>query len=718
MPENDPNVVEQLEAPMPWIGMYAAVASTLCTLAMAADVFHGFRSRKYWFPSKYLSLNATSLALLSVAMKLPVDLTTKMYSVTDRLAKVSSLSFISIVMANFLTSLGSMDDKSLLMNVVALGIMVITITGNVCIQVIQMRSYLDLRRAFWEESVAMGLMLLLLLMFISSALTILSTKQFLETRYHDMHNSILNEEELVDITKKLRVLIKKYWVMAETSSPQFVMARSVTSTVSGIVSLIVAFNLVEAEIRIAVKEGIFDHAFSSYKQSTRVILLSQTVGVIVGAIAPTSRWFVAINHRTSTGCRRSIQDAFTVEGYWTQKLVEWRQSSLSVEIQHLKSRKVLHGLRGLILRLGIFVQHLIVMASKLVLSVSICTMRLMSFCLNYIRRSRQKHICDSNSDSGEVDMRRYVIQLQGEAELPAETLSNIFKEVDEIIRKAKKRKPEKLLNLLSKSCNFKGVTEFDSHQVPTLHPQELPHCWALPVVTLACIARAIPNVEKEKSERLLRSVTEGLRYVKLMDKLLDRKGQLAKTRAAAEAVSVEAELKGKWQNRDLDEISIKGKNAEEILQQLHEDSGRRVLEFKRNPKNSVTQNLVYWSPEVIAANSMYRVSKAILLNHGGGEHVFETLSVMIADIVAACLTNLPWAISSMCHRSGIEERERGVRKAAKYLGETEDIIALIQQRQLPILGLPPHRPTYIQEWRALLGLQNQNKDHISINIEE
>lgn len=714
MPEDDPNVVKQLEAPVVWIGMYAAAASAICTFAMAADVAGGVRSRKYWFPSQYFSLNATSLTLLAVAMKLPVDLTTKMYSVTDRLAKVSSLAFMSIATANFMTSLGSMDDKSVVMNVVALGILVVTVAGNVCIQVIQMRSFLSSRRAFWEESVAMGLMLLLLLVFVSSALTVLSTKQDLETRYHDMHCSALDADKL---KLKLKVLIKKHWVMARTSSPQFVIARSVTSTVAGFVSLLTAVVLVEAEIRSAVKEGVFDHTYSSYRQSTRWIMMSQTVGVIVGAIAPISRWFVAIDYGSSTECRESIKTALEVEEYWTQKLVEWRQSSLSVEIRHLKSRKALHVVKGFILNLCISVQHLIVKASKLVLAVSICITR-------SITSSRQKQIPDSASSDSEADMRRYVIQLQGEVELPAETLTNIFKEVDEIIKKGKMRKPRNLLNLLQRSCSFKGVTEFDSDQVPTLHPQQLPYCWSLPVVTLACIALAIPNVERQKSESLLHSVTEGLRYVKFIDKLLGKKRHLAKVRAAADAVSVEAELHRRWQNKDLDEISVKGRNGEEILRKLHEDSERTVLKFKRNPVN--------WPAKAIAANSMYRVSKTVLLYHRRGkrktdEQLFDRLSTTIADILAACLTNLPRAITIKCHLDAIEEREEGVRKAAKYLGETEEIIAHLQTRQLPILT--PDQAAYIEEWRAAIALESEDNeevlsrsesttDEVTINIED
>lgn len=110
-------------------------ASLICALAMAADTIHGFRGKKHWFPSKVFSLNATSLTMLAVAMKLPVDLTTRMYAATDRLAKICSLAFMSTAMANFMTSLGSMEDKDMLMNVTALAILVVTVV----VQVIQMR---------------------------------------------------------------------------------------------------------------------------------------------------------------------------------------------------------------------------------------------------------------------------------------------------------------------------------------------------------------------------------------------------------------------------------------------------------------------------------------------------------------------------------------------------------------------------------------------------
>ncbi|GFP92383.1 hypothetical protein PHJA_001382500 [Phtheirospermum japonicum] len=674
---------------MPWIGAYVSFASLICALLMSVDTFRGFKTKRYWFPSKYFSLDATSLTLLAVAMKLPVDLTTRMYAVTDRLAKVSSLVLLSTAMANFLTSLGSMTDKDVLMNVTALGILVITVTANVCVQVVQMHSFLDGRLAFVEEILAVGSMLLLLVMFVSSALMIPSTKRYLEKKYREMHRSALNEEERVNT---------KYWIMAETSNPQFVIARSVTCTTSGIVSLVIAVVLLEAEIRMAMEFNLLHQYVSSYGWSTRLILLAQTIGVIVGTIAPASRWFVAINFRSSNEDSNSIRTALTVEGYWTQKMVEWRQSSLSFKIRHRTSRKAVHDVRGLILKLCIFVQYLIVLASKIVLCISVCITSPIIACVNCVKRlKRQKR---------EIDIGHYVMLLDGEVELPSETLKNICEEVDKVIHKGKKQKPKNLLRLLHKSSDdFNGVADFDSRRVPSLHSGDLPYCWALPAVTLTSIALALPNVDEQKSRRLLSSVTEGLCFVKLIDDALDKKGSLGNIITAADVVWVGVELYHMWQDKDLHETSLKGKNADEILNELGNKAEKTVLEFMRDSRDCLMKNPLNWPANIVAANSMYRMSRTILLSHGkesdeSDEDLFEILSIMIADILAACLTNLAHVITMKCHRNAIEEREESVRQAALLLGQTEEILAVLQRRELPLLA--PDKAADIEEWRALV----------------
>ncbi|KAF5795186.1 hypothetical protein HanXRQr2_Chr08g0336711 [Helianthus annuus] len=110
---------------MVWIGIYIAIPSLFCILPMVADLLHGFKNKKLWFPCKYFTLNAASLTVIAVAMKLPVDLNNSMAGVVGQAAKFGSMAFMCTMMANLLPSLATMDIKELRSNVIALAVLVI-----------------------------------------------------------------------------------------------------------------------------------------------------------------------------------------------------------------------------------------------------------------------------------------------------------------------------------------------------------------------------------------------------------------------------------------------------------------------------------------------------------------------------------------------------------------------------------------------------------------
>lgn len=125
------------------------------------------------------------------------------------------------------------------------------------------------------------------------------------------------------------------------------------------------------------------------------------------------------------------------------------------------------------------------------------------------------------------------------------------------------------------------------------------------------------------------------------------------------------------------------------------------MEFKGNLNGGQKKDLVDWPIMVIAANSMHRTSQTLLLgslerNELTDERLFEQLSVMIAEVFAACLTNLPRVITMKCYCSSIVKREESVKIAARLLGETEEILEILQQLQLPSLD----------EWRVILSQPN------------
>ncbi|KAL3499559.1 hypothetical protein ACH5RR_038652 [Cinchona calisaya] len=80
-------------------------------LAVIADVFLGFRYKKLWFPTKCSTLNASSLTLLPVGMKLPTDLGNPMPGGSDQLTKLYGTVFLRTSMSVFLLSVEPINNK-------------------------------------------------------------------------------------------------------------------------------------------------------------------------------------------------------------------------------------------------------------------------------------------------------------------------------------------------------------------------------------------------------------------------------------------------------------------------------------------------------------------------------------------------------------------------------------------------------------------------------
>ncbi|CAA3033562.1 Hypothetical predicted protein [Olea europaea subsp. europaea] len=665
----------KLDSQMPWIGMYIAVASVVCSLAMAADVFHGFRSKMLWFPCKYFSFNAMSLTLLAITLKLPVDLTASTLGALEILARVSSLVLMSTAMANFMTSLGSMDNNEMVLNLAALGIMIITVTGNVYVHLITV--YFDgVLLIVCKEIIATGFIFISLVMFCSSALTVLTTRRYIECKYQEMSKIALDEEK-VDGQKfpvdKLRLvkLIFGYQKYTKYMALGSILYLPISGQQNGF------------------------YMFSQLEWHW--------------AIVSTFRWFTAAQLKCSDIGRKSFKNELKIETYWNQRLKDWRESSLPFQVRRHKCKKFLHAVRSLLLNCCLGVQYILVWASKLVLLISASFFHHIKKLKIFVNGASDDTGGSESGSDAQLDLTHYVLLLQGEPRIPIKTLKNIWNEVDKMIEKGKRQKPINLIELLHKSNNFNGVRKFDNNRVPSLRSQEPPNSWSLPVVTLTCITNALPNVSNDNANQLVRCVGEGLTYLKLIDKSLDKNGDLAIIRNAVDVVWVGVDLNSKWQDKDLRKISLHSKTSKKTLEELSNEAERIVKQFLREVNDFLMDNPLNWPVKIMAANSMYRIGRTILLasgNKGTDEGLFDHLSVMIADILAASLTNLPRVITMKCHHNSQKERQESVRKSAFLLGETEEILQILQQREIP--SLDPDEAAYIDEWRTFIKEDNGN----------
>ncbi|XP_049372988.1 uncharacterized protein LOC125837959 [Solanum verrucosum] len=655
---------DNFSAPMPWIGRYIVAASLICILAMLADAVQGIRRRKFWLPCRFFTFNAASLTLLGVVVKLPLDLNNPMPGKIDQMAKLSSVVFMSTAMANFMPSLALMDNKDILMGMTALGILVITLVVNVCIELGTGIIYSEKT----EHIVVMLSMVFLFVIMCFSALTVPTIKSYLELEYRERGNMI-EIDDLVDGEKPVEVKLKenlsKFFVMAKTGNPQFVMARSATCAACCAICCLNCLLLLEVSFR----DNLFDAhvpSMSDYRRSTYCISRIQSAGVAVGTVSSLIRWFAIATIKSSS---KSI--SIKVERHWLERLKDWKDSPFALEIKNPKCRKLVQQIQNIILLNCIKVQILIVVVSKIVQLFPILLLSLLRSC--FYSSSQCNNIINSESESAESleeDISPYVLHLEGEEELTQVTV-NKRDDTTWMMKIGRKQQPKHLIELLQKLTDFRGVSKFDINQF-----QE-PHIgWKMSIVTLTAIATTIPNIDHKMVDSFLLSVSQGLKYVSFIEDILGTNENSEKNKQAADVVWLELYLYRRWLDQDLQKMDLQGKTNKEILDNFADIAQDYAT------KDDYSRKLT----EVIAGNSMYQMSQIILqdsekIDDQTEVHLFNHISAMIASVLGAYLINMPFAITKKCSSNAIEMREDNVQHAIRLLGETEEIIKFIQQHE-------------------------------------
>ncbi|CAH1420317.1 unnamed protein product [Lactuca virosa] len=701
------------EDAMPWVGFYVFLASLVCTFAMAADAVQGFRKRKLWFPCRFFTINAASLTLIGIAMKLPVDLNTDM-----SVSKTISIMFLVAMVGNFLPSLGLMDLNELLMNMIAFGILMITITVNVWLQYSTIDDLLGYGILLFIQDHIIKLQMFMLICSLpwsfSVALTIPASRKILQHRYKELHRLASSHQDINFSRKRLKRYVTKYWMMAETGNPQFAVACSPISSAFGVICLSLACSLVYFFL----DGGLYYFTYvsnsrlekfekSEYKWSMKLVVMMQSVGIIVGSIAPILRCLTSISHfDISKKWTKNHLNVFRVEKYWTHTLEIWKRNHVGSGIPSRHCKKLLHHIKNMILNFCVAFQIMVVVICKTICLIPTSFLILFScccyFCKSLLKRFKEEpNASNTNVIPDTEEYTGYVLQTEAEAKLSKKILRKSFKSITRIIHESKEKEPRNLLELLNKSTGFYGVIEFDNEQVPPLHPEEIHNCWSLVAVTLTAIALSLPNIENGQAKRLLASMSEGIEFVRHIEESLNTNGELVKARKAAGHVWTDVEVYCRWLQIDLQSKARKGKTSEEILQWLGDEAAKIVIQVKARKNVSLDHS----RRNFIAASSMYRISQTILLhcnqqeNWPTDEELFEFISAIIADLLCACFANLPRVITLRCHVDAIEKREDSIRTAALVLGKSKKILEILKARKLP--NLDQESMAYIDKWHAL-----------------
>ncbi|KAL4560299.1 hypothetical protein LXL04_032449 [Taraxacum kok-saghyz] len=366
---------------MPWVGLYDSLASLICILAMAADVFHGFRQRKLWFPCRFFTMNAASITLIAIAMKLPVDLTTGM----------------------------------------------------------------------------------------SDTLTVPASRRNLQNRYNDLHMLGSNRQEINFSFKELISYVKKYWMMTETGNPQFAIACSPVCSAFGVTCSVLAVISSFVLMSMFVDVSHFRYGKSDYQWSVDVIVILQSIGAIVGSIAPVFRCLSATSHfNLSKKWSKNHLNVFRVEKHWIERLQRWKRIYLCSHIPGRHFKKVFHIIKNMILNVCIALQITVVTICNTICLIPGSLMILFS-CFWYLFKSTLKMIkvepnaSNSNMMSDMEDYTGYVLQTESEVKHSNRIVRNALNSITRLLQESEEKEPTNLINLLKKySRGFNGVIEFDS----------------------------------------------------------------------------------------------------------------------------------------------------------------------------------------------------------------------------------------------------------------
>ena len=429
--------------------------------------------------------------------------------------------------------------------------------------------------------------------------------------------------------------------------------------------------------------GTSDYAWSSW-----TVVAVQSAAVLVGTIAPACRWFHAVSLRKS-----SWKEEFKVESYWIQLLIDWKDSPLKAE-KRKHWTKIFHQSKRATTSLLTFMQK-VVLFSKL---FRLLSAPLVSF-INHI--SKEMWLINEVGRNLEGDrvrnyvlhldgdgVRNYVLHLEGEGEdFVRQITKSSTKDIDKWIKKGRTKGPVFMTSLIQQhSTREEGFTE-----VCSLLPAELgPNCWALPLVTLAAVAAALGSDNEEREvQSLLRAVGQGLRYVRLVETNLEAKG-LVNMRTAADKVWMDARLYNKWFD-----TKLRGKRSPSQALYGLESMAQEMREREERSGQVLEDSPLDWPEKRLAAVCMGEVCARI--REGDAGLSFQRIRKVIADILGACLTNLPQSLDMECYCNTVEVREMKVSNAARVLGEVEGVLRLLEEPS--VVDLYPETKTYIDDWR-------------------
>ncbi|KAI3677263.1 hypothetical protein L1987_86886 [Smallanthus sonchifolius] len=521
---------------------YVVVASLICTLAMAADAILAIWQWKLWFPNKFFTLNASTITLVAIAMKLPVDLTTEPDLCTSIVedAKVMGISFLCCMkrfqkIANTFSSNGSSEIKEYSMYVVQIEEDA-KLTDRILRNTL---SYITRLLKASEKKEPRNLTLLLERSTCFNGVVVFENEQVKPLYEEENHNCwSLVVVTLTSITIALPNIAPRHVKLLLSSMReglQICHHHAIEKRGDNIRNAAELLGKSKKILKILKARQLPDMDLDSraYIDKWRVLAKSQVLNGGQGGASSTRIG------PSSTSCIL----------FFITMLANFLPSFGLMDDKELLMNTVALGIFAITIIANILIQtYTHVLLSQVTILLLVCPI-LWPFSIALIVSTYRKKLehrvangSDRNVTSEIEEYTRYVVHIEEEMKLSKRILRNTLHSITQLLNACEEKEPHNLMKLLSKSTGFNGVVEFDNDQVPPLYPEKTNNCRSLVVVTLTAIAISLPNIANDHFNMLLSSMREGLQIVRHIEECLNADGDSVKARKSARHIWTEVEM--------------------------------------------------------------------------------------------------------------------------------------------------------------------------------
>lgn len=610
-------------SPVPVIGLYIAAASLLCSLAMLYDIFSGFRHSKPLLPCRWFSLNSLTLTLLSVAAKVPLDLTTSMPGDLDQFSKLSGTTLVCVSMGFFMPSLGINQNSEGLQNMASLTILVVTIFVNVCIQI----STRVIVKFIGEHIIIMCCMFFLLLALWVSALDINKRKGMCTD-----HNKDLLTKSEGSMLQRLKLA----YLYGYNSNPQFILCRQPNTHLVGVLCLFCFFVTMRAFFSFLTPD--LCGGYSAYAWSMRIIVVTQIPTLIIGGYASTFRsCFSLVTYLRFNPIGKVMKDE-----------IRSMMNSNPLLVSDYFG-EVLNFL--MMLQTG-FVICIVIIPLGLIVSVTMQTGFLVSFLFAFpvylilivLWRLRGRMLSFNTEHQGNGDTLEYIHLIQeGDMEFHRWSLGKSLTDMKKWVEISKNKCGNHLTDLLLKTPPSEPSS-----------PMELDVSSLSMVLLVRIAAVVIPSTLSGPLVHAYNEADETVRYVD--DKIISLVGENRTKSRLARAVRVGDDF-----------------SSREIFKMTNPRQSEldRALEIILRLKNTLPSDVVWKEVGAVSRFILCREYTSI-------EELYSYMEQMFVNMLHKYLSQIPNAIFKELTESPAEEFDVRTRVALKLLCRFEPVEALIQ----------------------------------------